>query len=95
MIFLGYDAQEVSTENEALAKINDDNIHLIRMNSGGEPFNPQALYGNKGNHLKEENARPIYPFKRVTESIYNKYVDFLKTKNERHLTNATRELLNG
>ncbi len=60
-------------------------------------LNPWGLYFTAGDETKVEKmmGRKRYEFRRVKESVFDAYLKFLSTQNQRYLLNAEREAANG
>jgi hypothetical protein len=63
----------------------------------GQILNPWGKYYVEGDELKYENqyGRFRYEYRKVTEDSFNKYLQFLRTRNEKYILQAQRETLNG
>ena len=63
----------------------------------GRMLNPWGVYYNVGDEHKYEKTmgRKRYEFRKVSEVVFNNYLKFLETRNERHILNAERESVNG
>ena len=92
-LYRGIDSQgifEVENEKDALAKRNG-NAFLVKVytsdNTLVHPFDPNANM-----KLRTPHESP-YKWVRVSETVFNNYVDFLKTKHEFYLKRAERERL--
>ncbi len=61
----------------------------------GRILNPWGVYFQPGDETKfeKDKGRKRYEFKRVGEDIFNLYLKFLTSGNERYLLNAERSLL--
>ena len=58
----------------------------------GKLYNPIGLYSEGTSRKQARHAgRPEWEFKEVTKSVFDKYINFLKTKNPAWLNNAERE----
>jgi len=74
------------------------NRYYIKVNPNNQITNPIEIYSEKNNDL---SARPFInkickkesSYKEVTQSIFNKYIEFLKTKKLQWLKDAQRDLL--
>jgi hypothetical protein len=61
----------------------------------GRVLNPWGLYYSAGDEHKfeKEMGRKRYQFKKVNKEIFDMYIKFLETRNERHLLNVERNIL--
>jgi hypothetical protein len=101
-IFYGINGQPTLATDEVIAKITMvsevHRFYLLFSTSGhdiGHMVNPYGIYFNK-NDLKREQAktgRDRYEFREVSEDTFNKYIDFLITRNESFLRVAERMVL--
>ena len=65
----------------------------VKRGLNGELYNPMGMY-SEGKNVKflSKIGRDEYVFKQVNQTVFNLYINFLKTKNEAWLKNAQREL---
>lgn len=63
----------------------------------GRMLNPWGVYYKDGDDVKYEKTmgRKRYEFKKVQENIFDSYMNFLRTRNERYILVAEREVNNG
>lgn len=79
------------------AKLMVDGDHkqfFIRRDGDGSFYNPHGLYAE--GYLTRSGRRvskPELDFRRVTENVFNLYLQFLRTKNESWLRNAERQAM--
>lgn len=59
----------------------------------GKLLNPWGVYYKPGDDTRYEKqmGRKTYEFKHVNQNIFDQYMKFLETKNQRYLLNAERE----
>jgi hypothetical protein len=62
----------------------------------GHMLNPWGLYFQPGDEVRYEKTmgRKRYEFKKVTDQVFDLYIQFLKTRNERQLRHAEKESIN-
>jgi hypothetical protein len=56
---------------------------------GGKPYNPNPIIPKA--RSDKDRLNPIR-FMGVSQNVFKMYIQYLKTKNQAHLTNATREI---
>lgn len=63
----------------------------------GNLLNPWGLYFTPGDEytFEKKMGRYRYIFKPVSQAVFNNYIKFLQTRNERYLVIIERELRNG
>jgi len=68
--------------------------YYAKIGAGGQLRNPIGLYEGAGRRTDEVRmGRAQFVWKRVSAKCINFYLEFLKTKNLRHLKNAQREVI--
>jgi hypothetical protein len=78
-------------DKSCYAKCDEDNKDFFLLaNMHGELYNPNGLYAEQ----RDNHGIPNWEFRRVHKSVFDRYVRFLETRNETHLTLASREYLN-
>jgi hypothetical protein len=55
-------------------------------------YDPWSIETNKTNSFINKVCKNQWSYREVSESVFNKYVNFLKTQNVQWLNNAQREL---
>lgn len=65
--------------------------YFVKRGRRGRFFNPIGLYTETDSN-KETMGRKEWVFDKVTQKVFNLYVDFLRTKNPAYLRNAEREI---
>lgn len=94
----GY-AKKVKNKKSKL--VSDRNISFrfyIKTDPNNNIINPVLLHSEKNYDLRSNSrlnktCKEIEQYKEVTESIFNKYIEFLKSKNSKWLNAAQRELI--
>ena len=75
----------------------NDYRYYIRMDADQELFNPVNLLSSvkdkKNNHFINSVCKSTSSFKEVAPSVFNKYIEYLKSKDIRWLKEAQRELV--
>jgi hypothetical protein len=65
----------------------------LKIGMYGKIFNPMGLYSEgKQNKFLSKIGREEYTFKKVSQKVFDLYLNFLRTKNTAWLNNAEREL---
>ena len=82
---------------KTLAKYVDGEIstrYLIKVGAHGRIYNPMGMYseGNESRFLAKIGKNE-WSFKSVNKDIFDKYVNFLRTKNIAWLNNAERDMI--
>ena len=82
---------------KTLAKYVDGEIstrYLIKVGTTGRIYNPMGMYseGNESRFLAKIGKNE-WSFKSVNKDIFDKYVNFLRTKNIAWLNNAERDMI--
>lgn len=68
-------------------------LYYVKVGQDGKLFNPYGLF-TEGTERLERMGRPVYSMKPISnKNVFDKYVNFLRTKNEGYLRNAERELV--
>lgn len=88
-------------KNKKSKSVSDRNVSFrfyIKMDPNNNIINPVLLHSEKNHNLRTNNrlnqtCKETEQYKEVSESIFNKYLEFLKTKNSKWLNAAQRELL--
>lgn len=74
-----------------------DYRYYIRMDADQELFNPVQILSSvkdkKSNHFINSVCKSTDSFKEVSPSIFNSYIEYLKSKDIRWLKDAQRELI--
>ena len=79
-------------------KYPSDNIKFyVKADHKGDFFSPAT--GNKwgkedAKRFDSERGKPVWDFIKVSREVFQKYLQFLKTGNDAHRTNAEREFRN-
>jgi hypothetical protein len=86
------------TEKNAYAKRVRDNknsryVYFVRSGSNGRLYNPVDLYGTIHEHkFDSARGRPEFRFVRTKKSVFDLYVNFLRTRNPAWVKHAEREI---
>ncbi len=88
-------------KNKKSKSVSDRNVSFrfyIKMDPNNNIINPVLLHSEKNHNLRtnsrlNQTCKETEQYKEVSESIFNKYLEFLKTKNSKWLNAAQRELL--
>lgn len=66
-------------------------VFFIKMNSGGELFDPNGLYSEgKQSSFNSDKGEGYWKFQKVNEECFEIYLRFLETSNIAHKTRAQR-----
>ena len=86
----------VNSESNALAKqitSNNKNRFYIKIGMYGKIYNPMGLYSEgKANKFLAKIGKNAWEFTEVNKTVFDMYINFLRTKNQAWLNNAEREL---
>ena len=94
--FFGLGAKEVLEKEPYFAKMtvtkngDSESTKYSLAIYNGSLYNPSGPYSSRNKNLKE-----FFRFKQCSESCFNDYLDFLKTKKEATYWRANRSMLNG
>ena len=68
--------------------------YLIKVGTHGRIYNPMGMY-SEGNEAKflAKIGKHEWSFKSVNKDIFDKYINFLRTKNIAWLNNAERDMI--
>jgi hypothetical protein len=75
--------------------------HFVKFGTAGAAMgrilNVNGMYYKPGDEKKYETnlARKTYEYRKVSEAVFNLYLKFLQSKNEKYILQAEREIVNG
>lgn len=79
------------SSNPYIHAYSNESGFFVKIGDHGKLFNPYNLL-SVGSERKQSMGRSLWRMKRVTQEVFNDYVNFLRTKNELYIRLAERKL---